>query len=156
MSKGAHDHVKPALEQLGAAQRFWQLALRPGHPTWFGVSSARPPVPILGLPGNPASSYVVFHMLAALAIRAMIGIPAPPLEIAATYRGATQRKRPGMIQVVRCSLANDGAELTATATGAHQRSHAVSSLVGTDGLILLAEDTTELHDGDSVRVRLLG
>ncbi len=40
VSKGAHDHVKPALEHLGAVQRFWQLALRPGHPTWFGVGSA--------------------------------------------------------------------------------------------------------------------
>ena len=155
VSKGAHDHVKPALKQLGAEQRFWQLAVRPGHPTWFGVSSAHPPVPILGLPGNPASSYVVFQMLAAPAIRAMLGITAPPLEVDATYRGATQHKRPGFIQVLRCTVGNEGSDLVARPTGQHQRSHAVSSLTGTNGLVLLSSTTVELADGDAVTVRLL-
>lgn len=155
VSKGAHDHVKPALKQLGAEQHFWQLALRPGHPTWFGMSSAQQPVPILGLPGNPASSYVVFHMLAAPAIRAMLGITAPPLETEATYRGATQHKRAGFIQAVRCTVSNEDGELVASPTGRHQRSHAVSSLTGANGLVLLSSTTVELADGDAVTVRLL-
>jgi molybdenum cofactor synthesis domain-containing protein len=151
VSKGAHDHVKPALEQIGAEQIFWQLALRPGHPTWFGVKDS---VPVFGLPGNPASSYVVFHVLAAQAIALLGGSSAEQLEVDAVYHGPTQTKRQEMVQVVRCSLKNADGQLVAAATGAHQRSHAVSSLVHTDGLILLAAECTALADGDPVRVRL--
>ena len=37
VSVGAHDHVKPALAELGVEEVFWGVALRPGHPTWFGT-----------------------------------------------------------------------------------------------------------------------
>ena len=36
VSVGPHDHVKPAFAALGVEEVFWGVALRPGHPTWFG------------------------------------------------------------------------------------------------------------------------
>ena len=41
VSVGAHDHVKPALAELGVEEVFWGVALRPGHPTWFGTRRRR-------------------------------------------------------------------------------------------------------------------
>ena len=40
VSVGPHDHVKPALAELGVEQRFWGVRLRPGKPTWFGTRGA--------------------------------------------------------------------------------------------------------------------
>ncbi len=161
VSVGPHDHVRPALAELGAREVFWRLALRPGHPTWFGTAAGKP---VLALPGNPASAFVIFNLLALPALDALAGRNSSPREITATYRGPEQQKRQGMAQVVRCSLRfgsntaagtdADADEVVATPTGAHQRSNAVSSLVAVDGLIVLGEDAGSLRDGDRAVVRL--
>jgi molybdopterin molybdotransferase len=54
-SVGDHDHAKPALRKLGLETLVDKIAVRPGKPTWFGVT---PLGPVLGLPGNPASALV--------------------------------------------------------------------------------------------------
>jgi molybdopterin molybdotransferase len=40
LSMGPHDHVRPALEALGARQDLFRVALQPGKPTWMGVLPA--------------------------------------------------------------------------------------------------------------------
>ena len=62
VSVGAHDHVRPSLEALGARELFWGLALKPGHPTWFGTLDS---TLVFGLPGNPVSAMVTFVLLVA-------------------------------------------------------------------------------------------
>lgn len=54
-SVGGHDHAREALMRLGVDIRVAKIALRPGKPTWFGIT---PLGPVLGLPGNPASALV--------------------------------------------------------------------------------------------------
>ena len=59
VSVGGEDHVKPAVQRLGALD-LWQIAMKPGKPLAFGAlrradgSSAH----FVGLPGNPVSSFV--------------------------------------------------------------------------------------------------
>jgi molybdopterin molybdotransferase len=59
VSVGGEDHVKPAVQQIGALD-MWQIAMKPGKPLAFGAlrradgSSAH----FVGLPGNPVSSFV--------------------------------------------------------------------------------------------------
>ena len=45
VSVGPHDHVKPALAELGVEEVFWGVALRPGKPTWFGTCRATTEAP---------------------------------------------------------------------------------------------------------------
>ena len=61
VSVGAHDHVRPVLDALGASRLFWGIALKPGRPTWFGTHGE---TLIFGLPGNPVSSRVSFELFA--------------------------------------------------------------------------------------------
>ena len=70
VSVGPHDHVKPALGELGVEERFWRVALRPGKPTWFGVRGDRL---VFGLPGNPVSAMVTFLLFVRPALRALQG-----------------------------------------------------------------------------------
>ncbi len=68
ISVGAHDHVGPALQRLGARWELRGVAMRPGHPV--GVAVCGPTV-VLALPGNPAAAAVCFHLLG----RPLLGAP---------------------------------------------------------------------------------
>ncbi len=155
VSMGAHDHVRPALAELGVREHFWQVALRPGHPTWFGTGPGDAAVPVFGLPGNPVSTYVTFQLFAAPAIAIRAGGSGDALTLTARYEGPTIAKRTGAVMAVRVSLRSEDGQLVATPTSPHQRSDAHSSLVKVDGLALVPEDRPEMRDADTVAVRLI-
>jgi molybdopterin molybdotransferase len=157
VSMGEHDHVKPALQTVGAQQVFWQVALRPGHPTWFGTherADGRTQL-IFGLPGNPVSAWVTFQLFVAPALRLLRGIEREPLRLNATYSGDELKKRAGFAQVLRCRLTGGGDELQAELTSENQRSHALSSLVGADALMFLPPETERLQNGERVATEAL-
>ena len=54
-SVGAYDLVRKAAKELGLKVSFEKVNIRPGKPTFAGLLKD---TPILGLPGNPVSSYV--------------------------------------------------------------------------------------------------
>ena len=80
-SVGDHDVVKLALDAEGVEMAFWKIALRPGKPMMHGRLG---PMRVLGLPGNPVSSYVCGFLFVAPLIRALSGRSDihPPLEAA--------------------------------------------------------------------------
>jgi molybdopterin molybdotransferase len=57
-SVGDHDLVRPALETWGADLDFWRVAMKPGKPL---LVARRGTQVVLGLPGNPVSSYVTAY-----------------------------------------------------------------------------------------------
>jgi molybdopterin molybdotransferase len=71
-SVGDHDLVKQSLEAEGVAIAFWRIAMRPGKPMMHGRSGA---MRVIGLPGNPVSSYVCGFLFMAPLIRALSGRP---------------------------------------------------------------------------------
>jgi molybdopterin molybdotransferase len=70
VSMGDADPVKAVLDRLGRLN-WLQVAIRPAKPFAFGVLDG--PTLLLGLPGNPVSSLVSFELLAAPALRHMMG-----------------------------------------------------------------------------------
>jgi molybdopterin molybdotransferase len=134
VSVGPHDHVKPALEALGVRQVFWRVSLRPGKPTWFGERDGRL---VFGLPGNPVSSMVTFLLFARPALHALQGASFDQPTRQAVLTQAVERQ-PDRDEAVRVSLATgDDGRLLATPTGP-QGSHILSSMVGADGLAIVA------------------
>ena len=71
-SVGDHDLVQNALTRRGMELSFWRIAMRPGKPLIHGKLG---PMAILGLPGNPVSSYVCARLFLMPLIRAMQGDP---------------------------------------------------------------------------------
>jgi molybdopterin molybdotransferase len=69
-SVGDHDHARVALMSLGLELLVEKVAVRPGKPTWFGVTGIGP---VLGLPGNPASALVCAHLFLKPLIEKMLG-----------------------------------------------------------------------------------
>ena len=71
-SVGDHDLVKPSLEAEGVEIAFWRIAMRPGKPMMHGRRDA---MRVIGLPGNPVSSYVCAWLFLVPLIRALSGRP---------------------------------------------------------------------------------
>ncbi|HEX4998548.1 MAG TPA: gephyrin-like molybdotransferase Glp [Terriglobia bacterium] len=59
VSMGKYDFVEPVLDELGVTTLFDKVAMKPGKPTVFGY---REGTFVFGLPGNPVSTIVSFHM----------------------------------------------------------------------------------------------
>ncbi len=69
-SVGDHDLVQHALKGEGIAMTFWKIAIRPGKPMMHGRIG---PMRVIGLPGNPVSSYVCAFLFMVPLIRALSG-----------------------------------------------------------------------------------
>jgi molybdopterin molybdotransferase len=69
-SVGDHDLVKQALHAEGMTMAFWRIAMRPGKPMMHGRLGA---MRVIGLPGNPVSSYVCGFLFVVPLIRALSG-----------------------------------------------------------------------------------
>jgi molybdopterin molybdotransferase len=69
-SVGDHDLVKQSLEAEGVKMAFWRIAMRPGKPMMHGRLGA---MRVIGLPGNPVSSYVCAFLFLVPLIRALSG-----------------------------------------------------------------------------------
>src|SRR3984893_982140 len=69
-SVGDHDLVKQSLEAEGVTMAFWRIAMRPGKPMMHGRLGA---MRVIGLPGNPVSSYVCGFLFLVPLIRALSG-----------------------------------------------------------------------------------
>jgi molybdopterin molybdotransferase len=150
VSVGAHDHVRPALAELGAEQRFWGVALRPGHPTWFGTRGG---TLVFGLPGNPVSAMVTFILFARPALLAMMGARPLPPRARATLSAPVKRRSVGT-QAVRCRLAAGPDGLVAEPTGP-QGSHILTSMLGADCFAFLDPGEGEAEAGTEVEIEPL-
>ena len=161
MSVGPHDHAKRALEALGVEQVFWGVALRPGKPTWFGTfcrpgASARgssSPVLVFGLPGNPVSAMVTFHLFVRPALAKLAGA-APVDRRASAIFDEDYAKRPGRAHVVRCRLEqrDDGWHVRPTKT---QGSHVLTSMLDAQALAYLEVDRGDVRAGERVEIEIL-
>ncbi|MSO42233.1 MAG: molybdopterin molybdenumtransferase MoeA [Solirubrobacterales bacterium] len=151
VSVGEHDHVRPALADLGAEQAFWGVALRPGKPTWFGVTPGG--ALVFGLPGNPVSAMVTFILFARPAIRALLGAD-PAAARTRAILDEDLPKKPGRTHAVRCSLELREDGWHARSTGA-QGSHVLTSMLGADALAFLPSESDGASAGDRVEIELL-
>jgi molybdopterin molybdotransferase len=156
VSVGRHDHVKGALAELGVEERFWRVALRPGGPTWFGVlrrESGRSTL-VFGLPGNPVSAMVTFHLFARPALRALTGLDPTAGRTQATLATA-YRKKPGKAHYLRCRLELTDQGWRAHLTRGTQGSHVLTSMLAAEALAVIPAEREEIAAGERVEVELL-
>lgn len=69
-SVGDHDLIRPGLEAWGANLAFWKVAMKPGKPIMVAQKGSQL---VLGLPGNPVSSYVAAFLFLLPLVRALLG-----------------------------------------------------------------------------------
>jgi molybdopterin molybdotransferase len=152
VSVGPHDHVKPALAALGVEERFWGVRLKPGKPTWFGV--APDGTLVFGLPGNPVSAMITFHLFARPALRALAGADPTAATRARALLDVAVPRSPSREQVIRCRLdaRDDGWHVAPTK---EQGSHVLTSMLGAAAYALVPPGEGELAAGERVDIELV-
>ena len=120
VSMGKFDLVEQALTEAGAEFFFTGARIQPGKPIVFGrvlrtsiSKSASQQVgesawlPFFGLPGNPVSTEVCFHLFVAPLLRALNGLRQPPPRfVEATTTGRFSGK-PGLVRFLPARLSSD-------------------------------------------------
>lgn len=132
VSMGDWDFVRKIMEEEGDIH-FWRVKIRPGSPPLFGLWKN---TPLFGLPGNPASSHVVFRMLVTPYLRASMlgGGPRPmrlQVQLAENLRGDAK-----CLALRRITIDTSGKHPLAYSTGS-QGSGNLNSMATADGLTLL-------------------
>jgi molybdopterin molybdotransferase len=75
VSVGEEDHLKPAARAEGELQD-WQLAIKPGKPLAFArINRPGGAALLIGLPGNPVSSFVTWLLAVGTVLRNLQGLP---------------------------------------------------------------------------------
>ena len=132
-SVGDHDLVKRALESEGTQMAFWRIAMRPGKPMMSGKLNT---MRILGVPGNPVSSYVCSFLFLVPLIRALSGRAACDHAEESAVLGRDLPANDIRQDYLRARLDTDAqGQLRATPVD-HQDSSLMANLAKADALII--------------------
>lgn len=146
-SVGDHDLVRPAFEAWGATIEFWRVAMKPGKPI---LLARRGEQWILGLPGNPVSSYVTAFLFLLPLLRRLGGARnCLPRSANAKLSGTLPPGGP-RLELIRARLSGG----TVAPLG-EQDSSALRALAAANALIERPIGAPAADDGDGVTVFLL-
>lgn len=133
VSMGDWDYVRKIMEEEGDLH-FWRVKIRPGSPPLFGKWQG---TPIFGLPGNPASSHVVFRLLVAPYLRMNTGGGGPKELHINVQLGESLKGDGKCLALRRIKIDTTGKHPIAYSTG-HQGSGNLDGVARADGLTLLS------------------
>ncbi len=150
VSAGRHDHLVDVVRQLGTATPR-KVAMKPGMPQLLGRVGD---TPLLGLPGNPVSTFVSFELFARPAIRRLQGRTDLDRPIVRATLAEDVRTPKNKRTFVRVRLEQQDGRWRATPSGG-QGSHVLSALSAADGLAIVDAGTATAWAGESVPVLLL-
>jgi putative molybdopterin biosynthesis protein len=166
-SRGRGDHTAAVLAQVGGIA-VTGVAIRPGHPALLGHAkhhghAARSPAvgragvaPVIGLPGYPLATTVIFELFAAPLLSALQGVrqPTRPARLAAIDRAWSSP--PGIEEWVLVTLAPAAASPASgglpVATPARRGAGSISQLAHADAWWPIPADQTAFTAGTPVEV----
>jgi len=129
-----------ALREAGELD-LWKLAIKPGKPLTFGHFKG---TPVIGLPGNPASTLVTFALLARPYLLRRLGVQAVDPLTFQVPTGFAWTKPGNRREYLRGRLENGRAVIYK-----NQSSGVLRSAAWADGLVEVLEGST-LAEGDPV------
>ncbi|XP_058093596.1 molybdopterin biosynthesis protein CNX1 isoform X2 [Magnolia sinica] len=164
VSMGDRDFVKPLLERRGTIH-FNRILMKPGKPLTFAEikstdEKAAKNILAFGLPGNPVSCLVCFHVFAVPAIRRLAGWENPHLQrVLARIKQPikTDSIRPEFHRaIIRWELSDGSGNpgFVAESTG-HQMSSRLLSMKSANALLELPATGMVLSAGTSVQAILI-
>ena len=153
VSVGDYDYVKKVLEDMGAEMKFWRVQMKPGKPLAYGMLQGKP---FFGLPGNPVSCMVSFLLFAQPALRKMMGynrcdwhLPTVSAILENNLSAGGDRR-----QYLRAKVTYANGRFRVSPV-ARQGSGMLSSMNGTNGLVIVETGAKSRAPGTDVNVLLM-
>ena len=136
---------------------FWQVAIKPAKPTYFGTyAQAGQEKLVFGLPGNPVSALVNGSLFVVPVLEQLLGVqPKPRATVSArlTINLASQAGREDWWPV-RLIASNSSRTVHYDAEPIFGKSNLIFTLVRADGLVRIPADANGLAAGEMVAVHL--
>ncbi|MBW1807229.1 MAG: molybdopterin molybdotransferase MoeA [Deltaproteobacteria bacterium] len=143
VSVGEYDFVLKAMSAAGLTVHFSRVAILPGKPTVF---ASREDTFVFGLPGNPVSVFIMFHLFVRRAVALLSGSTPGlrdfPVRLAADFK----RRKIERLQHVPCRINQAG---ECEPVDYHGSAH-LAAIMRADGFFLVAVGTAELKAGQQV------
>lgn len=143
VSMGRYDFLRDLLIERGQVS-FWKIRMRPGGPALLGTWNG---LPVLGLPGNPVSSLVVYSVVARPVLTG------GPLRTVRLRAATAFRSLPDRAAYWR-GVVGQGAEAGQVRDVGAQGSGMLRALSDADALVVVPEGQS-VNVGDEVEVILL-
>ncbi|MCO5129671.1 MAG: molybdopterin molybdotransferase MoeA [Xanthobacteraceae bacterium] len=148
-SVGDHDLMHVALQAEGVALSFWKIALRPGKPMMHGrLGDMR----VIGLPGNPVSSYVCAFLFMAPLLRALSGRTDIHHALEPAVLGCDLPANDQRQDYMRARLARRADGIGVATTVSQQDSSLLANLAAADALVLRLPFAPAAKAGDPCEV----
>lgn len=147
-SVGDRDLILPVLKAMGAEIDFWRIAIKPGKPVLVARLGRQL---VIGLPGNPVSSFVTAVLLAQPVARTLMGDRSPFPAMQPAYCLADLPATGKRTEFLRAEFTEGGVSPLIL-----QDSAALTPLAQADALIVRPADTPEVRKGNLVQVIPLG
>lgn len=157
-SASSRDTTAEAISSLGSpGVLIHGVNVRPGKPTILAVSNGKP---VIGLPGNPVSAFVICRLFVLPVLEKLLGIksilPAPSVQASLTINLSSQAGREEWIAVKLVRMQKEGSkEDILGAEPIFGKSNLIFSLAKADGLIHIPANATGISTGEIVDVFLL-
>jgi putative molybdopterin biosynthesis protein len=158
-SAGRGDHTAAVVRRLGVVA-VHGVAIRPGHPVLLGVLSGERPVPVVGVPGYPASAERAFTCFVLPLLRVMLGTgisstaatsgDALPARLACAVSSAGHLAEYLRLRLARIIDPRTGQE-TLVAVPLQRGAGALNAIVLTEAILRIPVGTTGLPAGADVR-----
>ncbi|MGW8265320.1 MAG: molybdopterin-binding protein, partial [Longimicrobiales bacterium] len=147
---------KRVLVEAGLELSFWRVKMRPGTPFSFGHlrSAGAPPLPVFGLPGNPASSFVTFQVFARPFLLRLAGHRKVHRRVIRGTAGEDLVSPSHLTHFFRVVFQGDPVTPRVSLTGP-QTSGLIRGQGLAEGLAVVPEGIGEIKKGEDVRVILL-
>ncbi len=148
VSVGDYDFVPQILKELGFNIWFHTLLVKPGKHTVFAACKGKY---VLGLPGNPVSSFVQFELLGKPLLYRLMGhdyhAPMVRMPIASDYK----RKKSERLEFIPVRF---NADNQVVPIHYHGSAH-INAFTAANGIMLVPTDVDEFMEGEFVHVRQL-
>jgi molybdopterin molybdotransferase len=150
-SVGDYDLVQAAFAKEGMALSFWKVAMRPGRPLMHGRLGA---MAVLGVPGNPVSSYVCAFLFLVPLIRLLCGRSDLTTPTATARLGRDLPDNDERADYLRAAL-RDGADGPVAMPFPIQDSSMMAPLAKADCLVIREPYAPPAKAGDQCTIMIL-
>jgi molybdopterin molybdotransferase len=148
-SVGDYDLVQKALAAEGMTLSFWKIAMRPGRPLMHGRIG---PMHVLGLPGNPVSSYVCCLLFVIPLLRLLSGRTDTAVETESALLGGDLPANDERADYLRAISARDTNGHTIATPFSVQDSSMMERLAAANCLVLRAPYAPPAKTGDTCTI----
>jgi molybdopterin molybdotransferase len=145
VSVGDYDYVPVVLQQLNVEIMIHGMNVKPGKHLLFGKRDNHF---VLGLPGNPVSSFVLFEMLVKPLLNSLMGNTAEPLWLSVPLTQSYNRKKDDTLFFIPVMLRQGSAVPVEYHGSAH-----INAYSGANGIMEIPVGVKSIKEGDRVNVR---